>query len=122
MKIEYDTLRSKSLNDIELDIVDYKNELLQLRQKKVSSTVEPDEIKTARKNLARALRVRHEKILEETLKQYEGKPLKKIPKKFRPKKTRAERRMLSKKQLNRKVPKVWKRELKYPKVFFSYTE
>lgn len=122
MKIDYETLRNKSINDIDTEIVDLKNELLQLRQKKVSSTVEPDEIKIARKNLARALRVRHEKLLEETLKQYEGKPLKKIPKKLRPKKTRAERRMLTKKQLNRKVPKVWKKELKFPKVFFSYTE
>jgi len=46
----------------------------------------------------------------------------KIPKELRPKKTRAERRKLTKKQASRKMPKVWKRELKNPKIFFAYSE
>ncbi|KAK6089553.1 hypothetical protein P3W45_001435 [Vairimorpha bombi] len=103
MKIEYETLREKNIPELEDEIINLKNELLQLRQKKVSSTVEPDEIKIARKNVARALRVRHEKMLEEAVKENE-------------------RRALTKKQINRKVPKVWRRELKNPKIFFAYSE
>jgi large subunit ribosomal protein L35e len=122
MKIEYETLREKNIPELEDEIINLKNELLQLRQKKVSSTVEPDEIKIARKNVARALRVRHEKMLEEAVKEYSNKPLHKIPKKLRPRMTRNERRALTKKQINRKVPKVWRRELKNPKIFFAYSE
>lgn len=122
MKISLETFREKNISELEEEIINLKNELLQLRQKKVSSTVEPDEIKIARKNIARALRVRHEKLLEETCKKYENLPMHKIPKELRPKKTRAERRKLTKKQASRKMPKVWKRELKNPKVFFAYSE
>ena len=70
MKISLETFREKNISELEEEIINLKNELLQLRQKKVSSTVEPDEIKIARKNIARALRVRHEKLLEETCKKY----------------------------------------------------
>ncbi|WUR04859.1 ribosomal protein uL29 [Vairimorpha necatrix] len=122
MKMDCQSFREKNISELEEEIINLKNDLLQLRQKKVSSTVEPDEIKTARKNIAKALRVRHEKLLEEQCKKYENMPLNKIPKELRPKKTRAERRKLTKKQANRKVPKVWRRELKNPKIYFAYTE
>ncbi|EOB11503.1 60S ribosomal protein L35 [Nosema bombycis CQ1] len=122
MQISVDHFREKTIEELESEIITLKNELLELRQKKVSATVEPEEIKTCRKTIATALKVRREKYLEELVEKYKGTPIHKLPKKLRPKKTRAQRKALTKKQLEREVPKVWKKSLKYPKVFYSYSE
>lgn len=122
MQISVEHFREKNIEELESEIITLKNELLELRQKKVSATVEPEEIKTCRKTIAAALKIRREKYLEQLVEKYKGTPINKLPKKLRPKLTRAKRRALTKQQLNRKVPKAWKRELKYPKVYYSYSE
>ncbi|KAF9762673.1 60S ribosomal protein L35-2 [Nosema granulosis] len=122
MNISVEHFREKNIEELESEIVALKNEMLELRQKKVSATVEPEEIKTCRKTIAAALKIRREKYLEQLVEKYKGTPIHKLPKKLRPRLTRAKRRALTKAQLNKKVPKAWKREIKYPKVYYSYSE
>merc|ERR1712136_56644 len=75
-------------------------ELQNLYQKKHSKKVEPMEIRTARKDIARIKMVQHEKKLEKLAEEFKGKKF--IPKELRLKKTRAIRRSLTDKQKNLK--------------------
>ncbi|CAD26116.1 60S RIBOSOMAL PROTEIN L35 [Encephalitozoon cuniculi GB-M1] len=122
MKIEASALRQLGIKQIEERAAEIKAELAALRQKKNSGDVGANDIKTAKKNLARALTVRREKILEELVEAYRGTPVSKLPKELRPKLNRSKRRALTKTQLRRKTRRQRARMSKFPRVIFAYNE
>ncbi|AFM98702.1 ribosomal protein L29 [Encephalitozoon hellem] len=122
MKIEASDLRQLDVEQLEEKANEVKAELARLRQKKNSGDVGKDDIRTARKNLARILTVRREKILQEVVEKYRGTPVHKLPKVLRPKLNRAKRQALTKDQLKRKTGRQRARESKFPKVIFAYNE
>ncbi|CAD25713.1 similarity to 60S RIBOSOMAL PROTEIN L35 [Encephalitozoon cuniculi GB-M1] len=122
MKIEASALRQLGIKQIEERAAEIKADLAALRQKKNSGDVGANDIKTAKKNLARALTVRREKILEELVEAYRGTPVSKLPKELRPKLNRSKRRALTKTQLRRKTRRQRARMSKFPRVIFAYNE
>lgn len=122
MRIETSDLRQLDVEQLEKKADEVKAELAGLRQRKNSGDVGKDDIRTARKNLARVLTVRHEKILEGLVESYKGTPVDKLPKALRPKLNRAKRQALTKAQLKRKTGRQRARESRFPKVIFAYNE
>lgn len=122
MKIESETLRKLDVEGIEQKVAEIKTELARLRQKKNSGDIEPEEIKTAKKNLARALTIRHEMILTGLVEKYKGTPVSKLPKELRPRLNKAKRQALTTAQLKRKTRRQNARMGKFPRVIFSYNE
>ncbi|KCZ77965.1 ribosomal protein L29 [Anncaliia algerae PRA109] len=119
MKILAEELRAKTIPELETFISELKSECLRLRQQKNSHTIRPKEIREARKNVARAMTIRTEKLYEEAWNKHKNDKV--LPKELRPKLTRAKRLALTEKQVNR-------RERHYggyrtqKKVYFSYSE
>lgn len=120
MKETAESYRALTIEDLLVKIKDLKTELLTLRQQKNLGTLKGNEIKHARKNVARAMTVLTEKRTDEAIEKY--KDAKILPKDMRQRLTRSMRLKLTKKQENKKVWKVRVREMKYPKVYFSYVE
>ncbi|KAI5169653.1 large subunit ribosomal protein L35e [Pancytospora epiphaga] len=89
-----------------------------LLQQKHSSSVGPDEIRTARKNIARCMQVIREKDLENLVEEYKGKRF--LPKKLRPKLNKKLRSMLTKKQTNKKVRRARIHAAQFPMKIFSF--
>ncbi|ADM12697.1 60S ribosomal protein L35 [Encephalitozoon intestinalis ATCC 50506] len=122
MKIEASELRQLSVEQLEEKAREIKADLAALRQKKNSGDVGEDDIKTTRKNLARLLTIRREKILEKLVDEYKGIPVHKLPNILRPRLNRAKRQALTKHQLRRKTARQRAKERKFPKVIFAYNE
>ena len=122
MKIEAETLRQLNVEQIEEKVSEVKAVLATPRQKKNSGDVGPDDIKTAKKNLARILTVRREKILGGLVEKYKGTPISKLPKELKPRLNKAKRQALTKPQLRRKTRRQAARASKFPRVIFTYNE
>lgn len=122
MKIEAEVFRQLSVEDIEERVTEIKAVLASLRQKKNSGDIEPEDIKTSKKNLARALTVRREKILAGLVEKYSGTPMHKLPKELRPRLNKAKRQALTRPQLRRKTRRQRTRIAKFPRVVFAYNE
>ncbi|KAF7682784.1 60S ribosomal protein L35-2 [Astathelohania contejeani] len=120
MRIERAEFEAQSIEELKTTIGDLKAEMLRLRQSKQAQTLQPEEMRDGRKNLARALSVLNLKERAEALEKYKN--AKRIPKQLRKPCTKRERAKLTKKQLMHKVRSVRYREKKYPKQIFSYSE
>lgn len=100
MKLIAEELRSKSLEELETLVNELKSEQLRLRQQKNSHSIKPHELKEARRNIARVMTVRTEKLYEQAWNNH--KKGKELPKALRPKLTRAKRLALTPTQVRRR--------------------
>jgi large subunit ribosomal protein L35e len=122
MEFVLEDLRKLGKEELEKKIYEMKAEKLLQRQKSKSGDVKPEEIKLVRKNYAKLLKIRKEKILLELVEKYRGTPIPKLPKELRPKFNKATRQRLTKAQLARKTTRQRKRECIFPRVIFAYKE
>lgn len=122
MKIEAETLRRQSVEELEKTVAEVKARLALLRQKKNSGNVEQDEIRIAKKNLARVLAIRQERLLMDLVEKYKKTPVNKLPKELRPRLNKAKRQALTKAQLKRKTRRQRMKLAKFPRVIFAYNE
>ena len=112
-------LRELSEEQLNVQLREAVDQLQTLLQMKHSKQVQPDEIKTAKKDIARIKTVQYENKLKALVEEYKGKKF--IPKELRPKKTRALRRALTKQQLNMKSRKQRMLNAKYRPQLFTFT-
>jgi len=113
-KVKAYELQSKSKNDLGKQLVELRNELLQLRVQKIAggSASKLTRINTVRKSIARVLTVTNQKQRQNIREFYKDK--KYLPLDLRPKKTRAIRRRLTKHELSLKTLKQKKKDLNFP--------
>ncbi|RVD93174.1 60s ribosomal l35 [Tubulinosema ratisbonensis] len=119
MKINVEEIRSKSLEELEVIINELKSEQLRLRQQKNSHSIKPHELKEARRNIARAMTVRTEKLYEQAWNKHKNDKV--LPKELRPKLTRAKRLALTPKQ-QRKREKHMGGYRTTKKIYYSLSE
>ncbi|EJW03576.1 ribosomal protein L29 [Edhazardia aedis USNM 41457] len=113
-------LRNKTEENLLKLLSEHKNELLKLRQQKVSGNVKPTDFTKERRNVARILtQIRHKRLVN-AIKKYRNAKL--LPKDMRPKKTRAQRLMLTEEQKNTLTWRERIRKRKYKKQYFAYVE
>ncbi|KAM0671853.1 ribosomal protein L35 [Ordospora colligata] len=122
MKLEVENLRQLSVSSLEEMVAEIKQKLALLRQKKVVEEISDDSIRITKKNLARVLTVRTEKILTEVVEKYKGTPINKLPKQLRPRLNKAKRQLLTKKQTKRMTRREKCKASKFPRVIYSYSE
>lgn len=120
MKIRATELREKSVEELETLVSSLKEELLRLRQKKNTQSLKPHEIRVMRKNIARVLTVRTEKLYAEMYEKHKND--RRMPKDLRPRLTKAKRMALTPRQRRMSVHSVCKRRRAYPRMYFSYSE
>lgn len=108
-------MNSKQLDE-EVEILRLEHQ--KLLQQKHSHSIEPSEVKIARKNITRCMHIAHEKQLEALVEEYKGKRF--IPKQLRPKLNRAMRRQLTDNQKKSRVKRVRLHASKYPKKIFAF--
>ncbi|KAF7332208.1 alcohol dehydrogenase [Mycena kentingensis (nom. inval.)] len=113
-KVKAYELQSKSKNDLSKQLVELKNELLQLRVQKIAggSASKLTKINTVRKSIARVLTVMNQKARQNLREFYKNKSY--LPLDLRAKKTRAIRRRLSKHDASVKTLKQRKKDLNFP--------
>lgn len=104
-------LRTKSKDQLELQLVDLKKQLAALKVQKLTRPSLP-QIHTVRKNIARVLTVISQQQRASVAEFYKGK--KYAPKSLRAKKTRALRRALTKHEASQVTDKQKKRQVAYP--------
>ncbi|KAI4291781.1 large subunit ribosomal protein L35e [Pancytospora philotis] len=112
-------LRELTAEQLTQELEMFKRAHQQLLQRKHSQTVEPLEIRTARKNVTRCTQIIREKQLQALVAEYKGK--KHVPKELREKKNKALRAKLTSKQTNQKVHRARVRAVKYPAKIFAFT-
>jgi len=95
-----------------------ESEYQKIRQQKHSHGAEPEEIRTARKNITRGKTVLQEKKLTRLVEEYKGKKF--IPKELRPRLSKRLRMALTERQLKMKSRRQQIRSIKYPKVVYSF--
>lgn len=110
-------LRNMSVEQLQEQLEAFRVEHQQMLQRKHSQSVEPGEMRVARKNIARCTHILREKEMAGLVEEYRGKRF--IPKELRPKLNRALRRKLTDKQKNARVRSVRIHAAKYPKKIFS---
>ncbi|KAK7470647.1 60S ribosomal protein L35, L29 [Stygiomarasmius scandens] len=113
-KVKAYELQSKSKNDLNKQLVELKNELLQLRVQKIAggSASKLTKINTVRKSIARVLTVMNQKARQNLREYYKNK--KYLPLDLRPKRTRAIRRRLTKHEKSLKTLKQTKKDQNFP--------
>lgn len=92
---------------------------MSLRQQSHSSTAEREDVREAKKNVARCKYVMREKKLQTLVDEYKGQSV--LPKQLRPKMTKALRMKLTLAQKNRKTKSQKISAKKYPQKIFSFS-
>ncbi|EPR77827.1 Ribosomal L29 protein, partial [Spraguea lophii 42_110] len=67
MKLLAKDLRNNSIEELEKNLVDAKSEMLQIRQKKQSAILKPNELRNGRRNVAVILTIIREKKYQQLL-------------------------------------------------------
>lgn len=111
-------LREMSLEKLLKELPRLENEYMNMRQQKHSKSAERDDVREAKKNVARCKAVIREKKLHALLEGHEDS--KSLPKQLRPRLTKALRNKLTKKQLNTVTIRKSIKRLKYPAQVFSF--
>ncbi|KAF5369893.1 hypothetical protein D9758_001050 [Tetrapyrgos nigripes] len=113
-KVKAYELQSKSKNDLNKQLLELKNELLQLRVQKIAggSASKLTKINTVRKSIARVMTVMNQKARQNLREYYKNK--KYLPLDLRPKRTRAIRRRLTKHEKSLKTLKQKKKNQNFP--------
>ncbi|OQS53791.1 RPL35A [Ecytonucleospora hepatopenaei] len=119
MSLKAEELRTFTEEQLKVQLRETQDALQHLYQLRHSKQVQPNEIKEARKDIARIKTIQHENKLKSLVEKYKGK--KHIPKELRPKKTRALRRALTKQQLNKKSRRQRQELAKYKPLVYTYT-
>merc|ERR1711911_40566 len=112
MFVSAQELRSMSNEELEKQLSILESDYLAIRQHAHSKTAEREDVREAKKNVARCKTVLKEKKLIQLVEQYKGQ--KNLPKQLPPKLTKAKRMMLTEAQKNRKTRSQKLHALKYP--------
>lgn len=120
MFVSAQELREKSYEQLQEELVRLEQDYMAMRQQAHSHTVEREDVREAKKNVARCKTVMREKKLEALVEQYKGKT--ELPKHLRPRLTKALRMALTPAQKNRKTKSQKIHAKKYPMRIFSYSE
>ncbi|CAI5758571.1 unnamed protein product [Candida verbasci] len=104
-------LRTKSKEELESQLIEFKKELANLKVQKIQRPSLP-KIHTVRKNIARVLTVINLQQRDNVRAFYKGKKFQ--PKDLRAKKTRALRRKLTKFEASRETEKARKQRITFP--------
>jgi len=118
-KVSADELRKYSVGQLTSELEAFRADYQRCIQQRHSQSIEPEEVRMARKNITRCTHILREKELIGLVEEYKGRRF--IPKQLRPKLNRALRRKLTNKQANAKVRRVRIRESKYPPQIFSFS-
>ena len=118
----HDDLRRMSVEQLEEEASDTKALLATLRQRKGSGDVAEDDIRTAKKDLARILTIRREVILMQSVEMHMGTPVHKLPKILRPRLNKAKRAALTRAQARRRSERQRARASRFPRLIFSYNQ
>jgi len=118
MFVSAQELREKSIEALEKELNLLENDYMALRQQHHSKTAEREDLREAKKNVARCKTVLREKKLIELVEQYKGQ--KTLPKQLRPRLTKALRMKLTDAQKNRRTKSQRLHALKYPQKVFSF--
>ncbi|KAI5148790.1 large subunit ribosomal protein L35e [Enteropsectra breve] len=111
-------LRSFTEEELNAKLNTLELEYQKVRQQKHSQSVQPDDIKTAKKNVARCKGIIKEKMLERLVEEYKGK--KYMPKELRPKLNKAKRMALTHVQKTLKSKRQRFQAVKYKKVVYAF--
>ncbi|KAF8351458.1 60S ribosomal protein L35 [Amanita rubescens] len=113
-KVKAYELQSKSKNDLNKQLLELKQELLQLRVQRIAggSASKLTKIATVRKSIARVLTVMNQKARQNLREYYKKKQY--LPLDLRTKKTRAIRRRLTKHEQSLKTERQKKKEQNFP--------
>lgn len=117
-KVESSELRKMSVEQLTQELEMFKREHQKMLQQKHSQSIEPEEVKMARKNITRCTQAIREKQLIALAEEYKGKKF--IPKELRPRTSKALRNKLTSKQTNQKVRRARIRAAKYPQKIFAF--
>lgn len=112
-------LRGKSIEELRNELADLEKTYLSMRQQEHSKTLEKEDLREAKKNIARCKTVLREAKLKQLVEQYKGE--KNLPKQLRPKLTKAKRMALTSAQKNRKTKSQRVHLKKYPMRVFSFS-
>ena len=118
MFVAAEELRGKSYEQLEKELMTLEGLYMNLRQQAHSKTAEREDVREAKKNVARCKTVMREFKLKAIVAEYKGK--KDLPKELMPRLTKALRMKLTPAQLNRKTRSQKLSSLKYPLKIFSY--
>ncbi|ELA42193.1 ribosomal protein L29 [Vittaforma corneae ATCC 50505] len=118
MFVSAEELRAKSYEELQEELVTLERAYMAMRQQEHSKTAEREEIREAKKNVARCKAVMREKKLRELVDQYKGQT--NLPKQLKPKLTKALRMRLTPAQKNRKTRSQKIHARKYPQRIFSF--
>jgi len=111
-------LRGKSVEELEKQLFALESAYMTLRQQAHSKTAEREDVREAKKNVARCKTVIRELKLRAIVQQYKGQE--NLPKELRPRLTKALRMRLTPAQKNRKTKSQLLAAKKYPAKIFSY--
>ena len=118
MFVSAEELRGKSLEQLEKELFSLESTYMNLRQQAHSKTAEREDVREARKNVARCKTVIRELKLKAIVEQYKGQE--KLPKELRPRLTKSLRMKLTPAQKNKKTKSQMISARKYPLKIFSY--
>ncbi len=119
MFVSAEELRSKSIEELKSELSNLEKTYLTMRQQQHSKDAEREDIREAKKNVARCKTVMREKKLRALVDQYKGEKV--LPKFLRPKLTKALRMKLTFSQENRKTRSQSIHAKKYPRKIFSFS-
>lgn len=118
MYISAEELRSKSMEQLEKELPALESAHMSLRQQRHSRSAEREDVRVAKKNVARCKAVMREKKLAAIVEKYKGQ--KDLPRMLRPRLTKALRMRLTKAQMNRKTRSQRIHSMKYPQKVFTF--
>lgn len=118
MFVSAEELRTKSYEQLEKELMTLESAYMNLRQQAHSKTAEREDVREAKKNVARCKTVMREIKLRAIVDQYKGQ--KDLPKELMPRLTKSLRMKLTPSQLNRKTRSQKLAATKYPLKIFSY--
>lgn len=120
-KILAEDLRKKTMEELREQLSFAELEYQRSLQEKHSRSIEPEDLRTARKNITRCKHIIQEKRLEKLVEEFKGKRF--IPKELRPKLNKNLRMKLTDKQKGRNVTRRQQPNTSKPRVrIFSYKE
>lgn len=118
MYVSAEELRSKSMEQLEKELPALESAYMALRQQRHSRSAEREEVREAKKNVARCKAVMREKKLIALVEEYKGQE--NLPKELKPRLTKALRMRLTKAQMNRKTKSQKIHSMKYPQRVFTF--
>lgn len=118
MYVSAKELRSKSMEQLEKELPVLESAYMELRQQRHSRSAEREDVREAKKNVARCKAVMREKKLISLVEEY--KEQKDCPKELRPRLTKALRMKLTRAQMSRKTRSQKMHSMKYPQKVFTF--